>query len=136
MYRHKTDVESYPTKTISVVQPNGLIEATHTPAGFWRIRRDAMAQMIVKYGNTHRCWYRQPDGSKKIVLHLFATGMANHANEEIPSYVGEDVHFCNLYRQIGGKCWIDPEIKLNHTGEKTYMGDFGAYVRSLEADRA
>ena len=136
MYRHKADVESYPTKLLSAEPVNGLLEATHLPAGFLRIRRDALARMIVKYNDTNQCWYRQPDGSKKKILHLFSTGMAFHGNEDTPSYVGEDVHFCNLYRMIGGKCWIDPEIKLNHTGEKTWRGDFGAYVRSLEADRA
>lgn len=135
VYRHKADVESYPTSLVLDTPVSGLLEATHLPAGFMRIRRDALAQMIVAYGKTNECWYRQPDGSKKKILHLFEMGKS-YQGDDTPSYVGEDVHFCNLYRMIGGKCWIDPEIKLNHTGEKTWRGDFGAYVRSLATDRA
>jgi len=130
VYRHKLEKESYPTQVIENGQRKGdLVQVTHLPAGFMRIRRDGLARMLVKYGKTNECWYRNHAGRYKC-LHLFAQGMAFTGDDEtdIPSYVGEDVHFCNLFQAAGGTIWADKSIKLTHTGEKTYEGDFGGWL--------
>jgi hypothetical protein len=136
-YRKKDDVEKYPVEIVHGAQDNnGLLEARYLPTGFMRIRRDALATVIEKYGPDNRCLYKMPDGSRREVLHLFAMGRAYHGNEDVPSYVGEDVHFCNIARMVGVKCWVDPDITLSHTGEKTWVGDYAAYRQRMEAQEA
>ena len=31
--------------------------------------------------------------------------------------------FCNQWRNVGGKIWLDPSIKLDHIGTYIYEGD-------------
>jgi hypothetical protein len=131
-YRYKKDDESYPVALVEGgATYQGLIEAKYVPGGFMRIRRDALAKMIVAYQKTNECLYNTKEGIIK-VLHLFEMGRAN-LGDGTPSYVGEDVHFCNLWRLLGEKVWLDPDIKLSHTGEKTWDGDYAAYYKSLGA---
>lgn len=28
--------------------------------------------------------------------------------------LGEDYYFCDLWRSVGGECWVDPDIRLGH----------------------
>ena len=137
VYRHKKDDETYPIELVDGSVSNGVLrEAKYLPTGFMRIRRDALATVVEKCGPDNRCLYKMPDGSRREVLHLFAMGRAYHGNEDVPSYVGEDVHFCNIARMVGVKCWVDPDITLSHTGEKTWVGDYAGYRQRMEAQEA
>ena len=43
--------------------------------------------------------------------------------DENGDLLSEDWGFCRRWRQIGGKVWADPSIKLVHYGEHAYRGD-------------
>jgi len=43
---------------------------------------------------------------------------------------GEDYSFCYKWISIGGKVWIDPEIKMGHIGIKVFEGHLGNYLRN------
>jgi hypothetical protein len=135
-YRIKSDeVERYP---VEFVKRNGkyvvhgeLVEVIHVPAGFMRIRRDCLAKMLVGYGqNVCQYPWRQKDGSMSwpMIPHLFDMGPAQLEEGGLVRYVGEDVHFCNLWRALGERVFLDPKITLTHTGEKVYHGDIAAYM--------
>jgi hypothetical protein len=44
-------------------------------------------------------------------------------------YLSEDYAFCRLWRDIGGKVWVDLECKLNHLGQHMYRGDLAESLR-------
>lgn len=44
--------------------------------------------------------------------------------------LGEDFAFCQRWRAIGGRIWVEPEIKMAHIGNKAFSGSFGAWLRS------
>ena len=39
----------------------------------------------------------------------------------------EDYSFCERWRAMGGKVWIDPSIQMGHVGLKVFQGSFGAW---------
>lgn len=43
---------------------------------------------------------------------------------------GEDYALCDAWRALGGKVWIDPEIRLDHVGAQEFSGDIGALFES------
>jgi hypothetical protein len=44
--------------------------------------------------------------------------------------MGEDYAFCKRWTDMGGKVWIDPEIKMGHVGYKTFNGHIGDWLKS------
>lgn len=100
---------------------NGLLEVSGVPAGFMKLTRSQLVKMIEQYPDSefyvevakdHRCWA------------LFADyRIGKHK-------MGEDYSFCKRWTDMGGKVWIDPEIKMGHVGYKTFNGHLGDYLRS------
>ncbi len=96
----------------------GLIEVGGVSAGFMRCSRTMLESMAKAYpGLAYQrgdktLWgffdpYRLDDGKRKL---------------------SEDYSFCQRYRDIGGKVWADPNIKMGHIGLKTFSGSFGEFL--------
>ena len=47
-------------------------------------------------------------------------------NPSSKKYESEDYGFCQLWRSLGGKIHVLPEIQLTHTGRIHYPGDIKA----------
>ena len=89
------------------------------PTGFLSISRKAF-QSIQDYlperkfshhGNEMYCFFEMP----------FEDGHLH----------GEDSYFCKLYRESGGKVWLDPELNLTHWDHnKPFIGHIGNWLKS------
>jgi hypothetical protein len=44
----------------------------------------------------------------------------------------EDYTFCQNWRKLGGKVWLDPSVKLQHVGEHTWEGAFIQNLKRIE----
>jgi hypothetical protein len=97
-----------------------LLEVEGVPAGFMRISRRCLEQMVLKYPEKRFADKYAPKG--------FAWALFDNIHEG-DVYFGEDYSFCRRWRQIGGKVWADPEIPLGHIGNKTFYGTFGDWLR-------
>lgn len=108
----------------------GLIEVWGVPGGFLRIRRAAAEKMVEHYkdlnawcnsspGNSvsrlfDPYWYKGPDGENRVL--------------------SEDFAFCQRWRDIGGKVYMDPSISMAHVGTKAYMGKLGHFQEAEAAE--
>ena len=44
-------------------------------------------------------------------------------------YLSEDYAFCRLWRDMGGKIWVDLECRLMHLGQHLFGGDLAESLR-------
>ncbi len=88
--------------------------------GFMLIKRQVIERMIEAY----------PE-SRYNKVHAFSNAKAeeNYAlfecmiDQETKAYISEDYGFCQKWRDIGGKIWLDTEGKLTHIGSHHFIGD-------------
>ncbi len=88
--------------------------------GFMLIKREVIQRMVEAY----------PESRYKKV-HAFSNAQTeeNYAlfecqiDPETKAYISEDFGFCQKWRDIGGKLWLDTEGKLTHIGAYHFQGD-------------
>lgn len=105
----------------------GCVEVRHIATGFMMIRRRvfeqlAMARPDLMYLNDHpgEC-YGEP------VFDFFEVRRGNHGWDKTAPHLGrklsEDYGFCDLWRGIGGKVWLNLDVQLGHTGQMRFQGE-------------
>ena len=65
--------------------------------------------------------YKDPETgeyAKPLTHEYFATSI-----DKSGALLSEDYHFCELWREHGGKVYANPFVKLEHVGTYTYTGD-------------
>lgn len=121
-YRYKSQDENYPVGWLGTPElwaVNGLLEVARMPAGFLACKRSAFEKMKDAYperGYEHM-------GAK---AHAYFTAPFRDG-----SLFGEDAAFCEDFRAIGGKVYLDPELTLTHTGgNQSFTGHIGKWLKS------
>ena len=99
----------------------GLLEVAGVPAGFMRMSRSMLRGMVEAYPNTLFHCDDAPDARAWALFDPYRIGKLK---------MGEDYSFCRRFRDIGGKVWIDPEIRMGHVGNKTFPGHLGDWLRA------
>lgn len=132
VYPYKSDKEGYPaTYEVDasgrpIVDPDtGLISANMTPSGFWRLRRNVFEKMSDKFGDD--LIVEDHKDPENIITYKSFFRTVRVGNQ----FFGEDVHFCNTWKDMGEKIWIEPDIKFWHHGMKSFDGNFHNYLRKL-----
>ena len=119
-------LHTYPMKVPNdkdILVNKGVMECTDSPTGCMLIKREVIEKMIEKY----------PE--KKIVQKTIINGKyVNKPNmwnffdtlhdPVEKTFLGEDFAFCNLWRDLGGKCYAYVNDAIVHVGEHQYMGKF------------
>ncbi len=134
LYRHRTDaVVEYsvvwPEQRVVFTDEGGtgltLLQADAVPAGFLRLSRNCVETMASQEGVP---WVRDPN---KIggVRYPFLFDWAWIRHETHMERKSEDFIFCHRWCDTGGKVWVDPSLKINHTGQKVFAGDFMAWLK-------
>jgi len=97
------------------------VEVLAIGTGFLRISRRVFEAMI----EAHPEWKR--DGGKgmpepvRAAYHQFF-----RFDPDCPNETSEDYHFCDRWRTLGGRVWLDTEIALTHVGTHEYGGSIAA----------
>lgn len=101
----------------------GLIEVWGMPGGFMRMKRSMVERMVEHYGpelNALDNWV--PGGTVCRVFdpYWIKTPTGNRV-------LAEDYAFCQRWRDIGGKVFMDASISMAHIGTKAYAGKLGMF---------
>ncbi len=107
----------------------GLLEVAGVPAGCMRLSRGMLERMVTAYPETA---FHCAEAKDNTVWDLFGA-YRDPADRRIK--YGEDYSFCRRWRDLGGRIWIDPEIRMGHVGFKTFMGSIGEWLRMRPANR-
>lgn len=93
---------------------DGMIEVTHVPTGFMLLKRSVFDKLI-----PHTQEYEDVIQGKKIKGYdFFKVGVGENGR-----YTSEDYWFCNSWRKIGGKIYMNPFIRLGHVGTHVFNGN-------------
>lgn len=103
----------------------GLFEASHIGMAFALVTREAFERVV--NANSDLAFHGN-DGS---VEHgIFNPMVVNRR------YMSEDFAFCERYRAVGGKIYVDPHISLQHVGTFVWQGDWYSHLVSETNERA
>lgn len=116
-YRRKNKENDMPVRQMAgAVCSHGLIEVEGLPAGFTKISRKVIEAIAEKSD-----FYIDDEGNKFHVMF--------QRTLESGTRWGGDLHFCNLWRDCGGKLYADYEMVLGHTGKVTHYGSLASFNR-------
>ena len=104
----------------SIKIENNLTEVRHVATGFMMIKRGVIEKMSEAFPHTKYIDdvnYLE-EHENRYAYALFDCGV------EDGHYLSEDWLFCNRWKKIGGKVYIDVSINLSHTGIEQYNGSF------------
>lgn len=105
----------------------GAIEVEAVGTGFVKITREVFAELAAAHPDwKRRGWPNMPEQAQAHYYRFFRF-------DDGPDEFGEDIGFCRDWRALGGRVFVDPEIKLTHVGEMEFSGDFTALLQP-EAD--
>jgi glycosyltransferase involved in cell wall biosynthesis len=99
-------------------QQNGLMEVEAVGTGFMKISKPALKKVwdvSAEYKNEGR-----------IGRMVFDVKIING------DLISEDIVFCNKWRDLGGKVYIEPSMTVNHIGVKKYQGNFLDYLNFIK----
>lgn len=107
------------TLTDPMVIGKDLVEVYTLGTGFMLVQRHVVEKMIAAHPHL-----KYNDGNKfgpkyaPFMYALFDTMIDEHGN-----YLSEDWTFCYRWRKMGGKCFANTSIKLDHTGYHRFEGN-------------
>lgn len=98
----------------------GCIEVRHGGTGFMLIKRGVFEHLAPHVPTYRNGTHKGEDGEyvHPLTHEFFATSI-----DPTGALLSEDYHFCELWRNHGGKVFANPFIKLDHVGTYVYTGD-------------
>lgn len=120
--RERTDFAFVPMPIGVEVTENHLVEVAALPGGFMCISRDAALRMAGAYRDRKylpAAAERTGAAWESNLFALFECDICPHTR----AYWSEDYLFCQRWRALGEKVWLDPNIVLEHHGTTMFTGD-------------
>ncbi|HEY4015587.1 MAG TPA: hypothetical protein VGM06_19745 [Polyangiaceae bacterium] len=109
-----------PCSGAALEEREGFVTGEYAGAGFMLIRRSAIERLIVAYpALKYRCVQAYPPRPRQSD-HQYS--FFDCAIGPDGTYLSEDYAFCQRWRAIGGKVWLDTRGVLRHVGSYEFSG--------------
>jgi hypothetical protein len=119
LYARKSMRDTRPIAALLSNEQDGMREAACVGAGFMLLHRSGIERMAERYKElSYPSDAVNPESGT--IVGLWSPFCAVKTSKGTPVYFGEDFSFCQRWREMGGKIWVDPKIKLPHVGEFAY----------------
>lgn len=117
-YRRESEEETMPVRHLPqiTVDEDGLIEVEGLPTGFMRIKRIVIETMAA----TAKHFLKDHGKPHPILFERDYFGAGRR---------GGDIRFCMVWREMGGKVFAAPELRLGHAGSMVLRDSLGASLR-------
>jgi hypothetical protein len=118
-YPLKQGLEDYPCRFLGGelwTDEEGLMEVQWLPTGFLKIQRHVLEGLAER----SRKFVLRGSDDREPIAEIFNRDVVAGGR------ISGDYNFC---RKWGGKVFVDPEMKMEHVGDKTWNGSLGSYLR-------
>lgn len=117
----KGDTESYTVKildkNLKYNSRNDLVEVDGLGTGFLKVNKFAFEQIWNMSAE-----YKNEETVSRMVFNI-------EVKDGI--LISEDYVFCNKWKELGYKVWMDPSFTINHIGNKKYTGDIKSFMEKI-----
>lgn len=97
---------------------DGFVTAQYAGTGFMLIRRSCAEKLVAAYPETKYKSAHINEPASENRYNLFDCAVA----PETGIYLSEDYTFCQRWRKLGGKVWLDMRSPLKHVGAYEFQG--------------
>ena len=111
----------FPDKDNVRIDKDGFAEITAGPTGFMMIKREVFTKLAEKYPE-RKTINKQLVGNKVETMEKGWYKFFETAQDPENGYLGEDIAFCRLWTNIGGKIYADTQTPLTHFGSHAFHG--------------
>ena len=111
----------FPDKDNVRIDKDGFAEITAGPTGFMLIKREVFEKLAEKYPE-RKTVNKQLVGNKVETMEKGWYTFFETAQDPENGYLGEDIAFCRLWTNIGGKIYADTQTPLTHFGSHAFHG--------------
>jgi len=127
IYPHRSEPITYPVvwdpdQDELWANEHGLLEVDAVPFGCVRCSRSMIERMVEHYADMEFFCSQAKDEK--------AWALFDPLRIKDNLKCSEDISFCRRWRAMGGKIHIMPEVKMGHTGFKTFVGNIGEWLRN------
>jgi hypothetical protein len=115
------DYVGHPSPLTELETRDGFMTGSYAGAGFMLIKRRVFEGMIEAYPETrYRAAqvYPKPSRPSPHLYDLFDCTI----DPDTGDYLSEDFSFCQRWRKLGGKLWLDTQSALTHVGAHEFKG--------------
>jgi len=95
----------------------GLMSVEMVGTAFMRVKRSVLTRMVDAYPELS-----YEEGGNTVPA-LFQTRAVSGG------YVGEDVFFCKLWRDLGCMLWVIPDMTFQHVGRNRWTGNYAEFLQ-------
>jgi hypothetical protein len=100
------------SKTIDTSATAPIQECAFVPTGMLLIQRNVFEQLYTKHEFIFDQGFRDSEYFKAL--------WGNDGDELMARFEGEDCHFCKIWHEMGGKMFVNPNVRVGHIGEYVY----------------
>jgi hypothetical protein len=114
----------------------GLVEVWGMPGGFMRCRRAMLEKMVEAHPELMAIDRDSPTGKTCRLFDPYWFDTIEPDGTPGRRVLSEDYAFCQRWRDLGGKVYLDASIGMAHIGTKAFQGKLGEFLPVAETKAA